>query len=777
MQGIWNKGRSQMTEKIRNFCLSMLMYWLLETYAGKVLEMPEQVVSLGVMVPPLAGLKYGLPGAFGAYVGEIVTRFGEGYSIVKGAGVLILGYLPYTLWRNWKKEVGFALKTETLWKIVEVLLLTVVTTSLWKGMTVTGEELAAVKEIYGANSRTWYILISAVNDSLIILLIDLAIIFWLISIGEKFQAEREVGRGEEKEVGWKIALGFYMVFPAGLFYIEKYEIYGMKELETWTKFIVECVTVVDLYLILMLYLMLRYRRSIMLEVVFLVSQAVFITSAVLGIGSTVAIGDMVKEHTKDSLKAMSVICRERLYRTFFAIRQGVTGMKLQAEEGIESYDRLATDTVYREEYLKRMKKELSHIAVGIEGSLSYYLRIKPEIAGTKGGFSMQREEARWEGALTQYVEREPIDLAPYSPEDTEKVGWYYIPQKNKTATWIEPYVDVVTKYYVISYVAPMYKEGEYVGVLGMDIDFNYIIQELRRMSIYDYGYVYIMDRNNKVLYHRYQEQGEQFKSNSAYEEIEVYMMNGMWLGIATPLTKVNEERNRIIRHLLASIIAVAMIISLISIELASKAIKPLSGMTEAAKRIASGDLNVKITYESGNELGILVRSIREMATKLEDYVYRDKLTGLRNAASYINKATELEEKKSKYAVVIFDANFLKKVNDKYGHEAGNELLRNAAQVICKVFVKSPVYRIGGDEFAAILEGDDYENRAERLQQFDAKVAEAKFEAGGDEIKLSIARGIGEYEEGMKFSEVSKVADDEMYENKREIKNRYGEEVR
>ena len=354
--------------------------------------------------------------------------------------------------------------------------------------------------------------------------------------------------------------------------------------------------------------------------------------------------------------------------------------------------------------------------------------------------------------------------------------------ESKSATWIEPYVDAVTHFYVISYVAPLFLDDEFIGVVGMDIDFNFIVQELRRMSIYDYGYVYIMDRNNKVLYHRDQPQGEQFQPNPEFQEIDVYLMNGMWLGIATPLSKVYDDRNRILMHLIAAIIIVAMVISVGSIALASKAIKPLAGMTEAAKRIASGDLNVKISYESGNELGILVRSIREMAAKLEVYVYRDKLTGLRNAAAYIAKSSELDEQIKtnpalNFGVVIFDANFLKKINDNYGHDAGNELIRHAAQVICKVFENSPVYRIGGDEFAAILESSDYENRQELLQLFDKKIAEENFQMAGDIINVSVARGLGIYERGMNFADVAKKADVAMYNHKSAIKSKFGEEVR
>ena len=171
-----------------------------------------------------------------------------------------------------------------------------------------------------------------------------------------------------------------------------------------------------------------------------------------------------------------------------------------------------------------------------------------------------------------------------------------------------------------------------------------------------------------------------------------------------------------------------------------------------------------------------------MATKLEGYVYRDKLTGLRNAAAYMSKARELDTQRSTneklaYAVVLFDVNFLKKVNDKHGHQAGNQLLRHASRVICKVFKHSPVYRVGGDEFVAILEHDDYVNRELLLRLFDAELSKESFVIADETIYVSVARGVGVYKHGMEFAAVSKKADGEMYTHKAAIKAKFGEEVR
>ena len=787
-----------MNQKFYQFCLSALAFWLVATLTQIFLEMPENIVTVAVFVPPILGLMWGLPAALGVYVGWLFVNpeFSEGISyFVHGLWIFLAGYLPYIFKQKRlfnSASSAFSLNVDTLKNFLTIMLATFVVTSIFRTVTATPEELGTLPNLIetGTSSKiSTYFIACFVNDFFIAIFFDLAWFFFLVRKGYRFDDSEKVSPVAQDEFSasgnykaWVIELGFYFLFPIAVFYIEKYQIYGMNHPETWFRFVAECLTIIDIYLVLMLYLMLHYRRSIMLEVVFLVSQTVFLSASVLGWGMSFAMGDLVKTHTEDSLHAMSVICRERLYRTFFCVRQAVNGMKLQALDSIESYDRLANDADYRKNYIDKMRNDLKFIAIGIDGSISYYLRFIPEIEGTQGGFSMQREDARWEGALSPFVERPPIDLAPYDPNDVQNVGWYYIPMKSKCATWIDPYVDAVTNFYVISYVAPLFFDGKFIGVVGMDIDFNFIIQELRRMSIYDYGYVYIMDRNNTVLYHRDQPQGSQFKPNPEFQEMELYLTNGMWLGIATPLSKVYDERNKVLMHLIAAIIIVAMLISLASITLAAKAIKPLAGMTEAAKRIASGDLNVKISYESGNELGILVRSIREMAAKLEVYVYRDKLTGLRNAAAYISKAAELDSQNKlvndlNYGVIIFDANFLKKVNDNYGHEAGNELLRHAAKVICKVFANSPVYRIGGDEFAAVLEGPDYDNRENLLALFDEKLSEEHFNAAGDTLNLSVARGLGIYERGMNFEDVAKKADVAMYNHKSALKAKFGEEVR
>ena len=67
-----------------------------------------------------------------------------------------------------------------------------------------------------------------------------------------------------------------------------------------------------------------------------------------------------------------------------------------------------------------------------------------------------------------------------------------------------------------------------------------------------------------------------------------------------------------------------------------------------------------------------------------------------------------------FAIAICDVNGLKTVNDTQGHIAGDKYIRMASKLVCETFKHSPVFRVGGDEFVAILRGSDFDRR-EKLQ--------------------------------------------------------------
>ena len=585
---------------------------------------------------------------------------------------------------------------------------------------------------------------------------------------------------DDIRVSRKIAVLFYIFFIALYLVLDlSGTIYGMDNMNTWRQFNAECITMMNISLVALLCMLLRYHRSIMTSIVMLEVITVFIASFALGAVGFWVVDRLTIQNTENSLSEMSVVCRERLEKTFTHIRFSVNDIKDLALAELESYERITQDATWRENYLRRTEQLFRAIATNTDGSVAFYMRLAPEYAGPLGGFSWGRDESKgWEGNVAGFYRRTPIDLSKYSPDDVENVGWYYIPVERKKSTWIEPYVDPTVHAYVISYVSPFYLDDKLIGVVGMDIDFDFLIHEVRRLSVYEYGFAYLIDRNGHVLYHKDFKQGEIFQHNPKYRELETYLANGIWIGISMPLEDVYAERNDLLMHIVSVMLIVTILVSFFSIYLASRGVRPLLILTEATQKIASGNLNVKLPTESSNELGTLVKSIREMVAKLEIYVYRDKLTGLSNTTAYARKCAELAENVFPYAVVVFDVNFLKKINDTYGHESGNELIKTAANILAETFPNSNVFRIGGDEFVAILEEADFVNRDDLLAEFDKTSTERFITVQNDEkFYLSIARGMSVWVEGMEYAEVFQKADENMYAHKTEIKKALGVEMR
>ena len=147
----------------------------------------------------------------------------------------------------------------------------------------------------------------------------------------------------------------------------------------------------------------------------------------------------------------------------------------------------------------------------------------------------------------------------------------------------------------------------------------------------------------------------------------------------------------------------------------------------------------------------------------------DALTGVKNRHAYLEAEERLdrqiaEHRVSDFAIVILDVNDLKKVNDTEGHKAGDQYLRDAVSIICGIFKRSPIFRVGGDEFAAIVQGADYESIEEltgRMKDHNTKAVRS----GG----IVIACGMAKFENDARVAIVFERADHDMYENKSSLK--------
>ena len=194
-----------------------------------------------------------------------------------------------------------------------------------------------------------------------------------------------------------------------------------------------------------------------------------------------------------------------------------------------------------------------------------------------------------------------------------------------------------------------------------------------------------------------------------------------------------------------------------------------------SKAVARMSEDMKSYVEHILETENKVERIRSRADEMDRLAHQDALTKVKNKAAYQEAMDRLEEEsaagEAQYGILMVDLNHLKMINDTYGHEHGDTYIINSCQLICQVFKQSPVFRIGGDEFVVLLEGQNYADR-ELLRE---KLSQSFARRAGDESlqpweRCSAAMGMSVYRPGdLGPDAVFKRADEEMYENKKAMK--------
>ena len=179
-------------------------------------------------------------------------------------------------------------------------------------------------------------------------------------------------------------------------------------------------------------------------------------------------------------------------------------------------------------------------------------------------------------------------------------------------------------------------------------------------------------------------------------------------------------------------------------------------------------------YDRRMELEGMIRRIELQELELgsaKHMAYTDSLTGVKNTHAYEEAQKQVDLRivngeLKELGVVVFDLNGLKEINDTKGHDAGDQYIRKACRMICRQFTHSPVFRIGGDEFVVFLEGEDYKNRRQLLDEFDAQIDENH--RNGDVI---VASGLAIYRPGYdnSYRRIFERADQRMYDRKGDLK--------
>jgi len=172
--------------------------------------------------------------------------------------------------------------------------------------------------------------------------------------------------------------------------------------------------------------------------------------------------------------------------------------------------------------------------------------------------------------------------------------------------------------------------------------------------------------------------------------------------------------------------------------------------------------------------------IRSYLVRVKSEARRDGLTGVGNrtlfAETMENLNERIKEETADFAIAIFDINGLKVINDEHGHDEGDKIIEDAAAALKETFGAEPIYRIGGDEFIAVLEETPLEEADNLLERLDRNIETVNKSESRKKIPLAISKGAAAYRKGVDkdFNAVFKRADNVMYHDKAAYYLRHGD---
>ena len=173
----------------------------------------------------------------------------------------------------------------------------------------------------------------------------------------------------------------------------------------------------------------------------------------------------------------------------------------------------------------------------------------------------------------------------------------------------------------------------------------------------------------------------------------------------------------------------------------------------------------------GNKIRNMQDDLRSEIVCVHRMAYIDALTGVGNTTAYMENAAKLDGQidagTAVFSVAAFDLNGLKQTNDHYGYDSGDKSLIGAADVICRVFGKENVYRVGGDEYIAVVSTDSSEEMDRLFDRFDKELEQENKKDGLYPIPISVSKGYAAYQKGedKKYKAVAHRADVLMYQDK------------
>ena len=312
-------------------------------------------------------------------------------------------------------------------------------------------------------------------------------------------------------------------------------------------------------------------RSIRTKYMLLIVCAIVVALGIATLIGALSIKDLGKNDTDKMLDMMCTTGALNLESYFDDVEDSVETVAALVQHSLEDMP-----LEQLESQVERSRNLFEKVANNTDGVLTYYFRIDPEISKNEKGFWYVNLDG--EG----FKEHEVTDISQYDTNDTSEIVWFTVPKTTGKGVWLPPYLTENLEARVISYNVPVYWNEQFVGVIGIEIDYETLADEVKNIRLFDDGYAFVLGADSKVIYHPeidatqiYEQETAQTpdglwsdKSPVSYtfegvekEAVWRQLSNGMRLYVAVPASEINRGwQDMLWKCLIASLILLVIVI-------------------------------------------------------------------------------------------------------------------------------------------------------------------------------------------------------------------------